>query len=143
MTPTSLMARPSGPGSGAGKPPQPGGPSFFWAAQARAGLETVAAVYAIAPHERTPEDVADGTKRAPAPKPIGKRVWASIAKPVETVVDEAFEEARRQDRDGVNSANGDDRGNLVGSVLARNEFAVRRAGAPGGTPADKAALPRA
>lgn len=63
-------------------------------------MATVAAVYTIAPHERTPQDVADGTKRAPAPKPVGKRVWASIEKPVEKVVDEAFEEARRQDPTG-------------------------------------------
>lgn len=63
-------------------------------------MATVASVYTIAPHERTSEDVADGTKRGPAPKPVDKRVWASIEKTVEQVVGEAFEEARRQDPGG-------------------------------------------
>jgi hypothetical protein len=38
--------------------------------------------------------------RAPAPKPVNKRVWASVQKTVAEVLDEAFAEAKRRDLQG-------------------------------------------
>lgn len=66
-------------------------------------MATVAAVYTVAPFERTPEQVAgtlapihdvDPQKR---PRPVAKRVWASLEKEPEQVVEQAFEEANRRD----------------------------------------------
>jgi hypothetical protein len=66
-------------------------------------MATVAAVYAVAPHVREPEQVArglapihevEGVKR---PKPEDKRVWASLEKTPEEVIGQAFEEAQRRD----------------------------------------------
>lgn len=66
-------------------------------------MATVAAVYSVAPFERTPEQVAgtlaplhdvDSQKR---PRPVAKRVWASLEKEPEQVVEQAFEEANRRD----------------------------------------------
>lgn len=67
----------------------------------RKRMATVAAVYTIAPFERTPEDVMSALRFSeqtvpPAPerpKPEHKRVWASIKEPVEHVVHELFAEA--------------------------------------------------
>lgn len=66
-------------------------------------IATVAAVYTIERHVRTPEEVARPPKkeeRTPAPRPIGKRVWASIERPMEDVITEMFDEAFRQDPNG-------------------------------------------
>jgi hypothetical protein len=66
-------------------------------------MAAVAAVYTVAPFVRTPEQVA-GTL-APAhggdppqrPRPAAKRVWASLEKDPEQVVEQAFAEAHRRD----------------------------------------------
>ncbi len=65
-------------------------------------IATVAAVYTIDKHPRTPREVAVPTpgERKPAPRPVGKRVWASLERPIEQVVVEMFEEAFRQDPAG-------------------------------------------
>lgn len=73
----------------------------------RKRMATAATVYSVAPHPRTPSMVAKecypnddngalGSK-PPSPKPVGKRVWASVEKEVETVVAEMFKEALQQD----------------------------------------------
>lgn len=68
-------------------------------------MATVAAVYTVAPFVRTPEQVArllapvhaaDESKR---PRPENKRVWASLEKDAEQVLEEAFAEAERRDPD--------------------------------------------
>jgi hypothetical protein len=66
-------------------------------------IATVAAVYTVDPHIRTPEEVATPPKkedRKPAPRPVGKRVWASLERSMEQVVTEMFDEAFRHDPDG-------------------------------------------
>ena len=66
-------------------------------------MATVAAVYTVAPFVRTPEQVAgtlapihivDPQKR---PRPEAKRVWASLEKEPEKVIEQAFVEANRRD----------------------------------------------
>lgn len=66
-------------------------------------MAEVAAVYTVAPFVRTPEQVAgtlapvhlvDPQKR---PRPEAKRVWASLEKDPEQVIEQAFEEANRRD----------------------------------------------
>lgn len=67
-------------------------------------MATVASVYTIAPFVRRPEEVASSL--APVhqvleerrPRPEDKRVWASLAKSPEEVLDEAFREAEDRDR---------------------------------------------
>lgn len=69
----------------------------------RKRMATVAAVYTIAPFERTPEEVMAALRRSEEtpplaaerkrPKPEHKRVWASVKEPVEHVVHELFAEA--------------------------------------------------
>jgi hypothetical protein len=69
----------------------------------RKRMATVAAVYTIAPFGRTPEQIAGemaplhAAERAPRPRPEHKRVWASLEKPAEQVLEEAFQEAERRD----------------------------------------------
>ena len=65
----------------------------------RKRMASVASVYSIARDARTPCLVAQGSYRTEhkKPKPVGKRVWASIEKPVQRVIYEIFEEAERQD----------------------------------------------
>ena len=72
----------------------------------RRRMATVASVYSVARHVRTPEDVMGelrgGTPTETKPKrPLAtnKRVWASIAKPAKLVIEDVFEEARRRDPD--------------------------------------------
>lgn len=67
-------------------------------------MAQVAAVYEIAPFPRTPEDiirelrpVQETTPKQARPKPIDKRVWASVARESGQVVDDAFQEALRRD----------------------------------------------
>ena len=67
-------------------------------------MAAVAAVYTIAPHPRTPEDVLAARPvpvedRIPAPKPESKRVWASLVDDSESVIRAGFEEALRRDPD--------------------------------------------
>ena len=70
----------------------------------RRRMATVASVYSVARHVRTPEDVMGelrgGTPTKPKrPLATNKRVWASIAKPAKSVIDDVFEEAHRRDPD--------------------------------------------
>lgn len=66
-------------------------------------IAQVAAVYTIAPFVRTAEDLIQELrpKKAPPPRtrprPEGKRVWASLAKEPEEVIDEAFLDAASRD----------------------------------------------
>jgi len=64
-------------------------------------MATVAAVYTIAPFVRTPEDlVGDGSSarpKPPRPRPEQKRVWASLEKTPEQIIDELLAEARYRD----------------------------------------------
>ena len=68
----------------------------------RKRMATVAAVYSVAPHVRTVEEVVrelrpigDAARRRPRPQ--HKRVWASVAKEPEEVIAELFAEADRRD----------------------------------------------
>jgi len=66
-------------------------------------MATVAAVYTVAPFVRTPEEVAGtlapahATEPRKRPRPEAKRVWASLEKDPEQVIEEAFEEAHKRD----------------------------------------------
>ena len=66
-------------------------------------MATVAAVYTVAPHVREPEQVARClapihlVEKVKRPKPTDKRVWASLEKSPEEVIEQAFEEAQRRD----------------------------------------------
>lgn len=67
----------------------------------RKRMATVAAVYTISPWQRTPADVLH-TLRAEdiedkRPRPVGKRIWASIEHSPQRVIDDAFAEALRRD----------------------------------------------
>lgn len=65
-------------------------------------MAQVATVYSVAPYERTITDVLHGlVRRDPAdrPRPTNKRVWASVARSMQDVIDGAFEEALRRDPD--------------------------------------------
>jgi hypothetical protein len=68
-------------------------------------MATVASVYTIAPHVRAPHRVArimapvHGTSKQRRPRPEHKRVWASLEKEPEEVIDQAFREAARRDPD--------------------------------------------
>lgn len=71
----------------------------------RKRMACVAAVYAIAPHVRSPEEIlangkpAVATEKRRRPKPEGKRVWASLRDPPEAVIADAFAEAEARDPD--------------------------------------------
>lgn len=66
-------------------------------------MATVATVYTIAPWVRTPENVARGlapihaVETGKRPRPENKRVWASLVKTPEEVIEQAFEEAQKRD----------------------------------------------
>jgi hypothetical protein len=64
-------------------------------------MATVATVYTIAPFMRQPEDMVAGNNsaraEAPRPRPEKKRVWASLEKTPEEVIEQAFEEAGYRD----------------------------------------------
>lgn len=67
----------------------------------RKRMATVAAIYSVAPHMRTPEQILhlgeEKSARSTRPQPQHKRVWASVEKPMEEVIDEMFREASRRD----------------------------------------------
>lgn len=70
----------------------------------RKRMATVATVYGVEPHYRTPEDIVSelGPVRlveteAERPRPKDKRVWASLVKTPEMVLREAFEEGLKRD----------------------------------------------
>jgi len=66
----------------------------------RKRMATVATVYEVAPHRRKAEDMMDPeAPRSQAPKPVNKRVWASVEHTVAQVLDECFAEAKRRDPD--------------------------------------------
>lgn len=65
-------------------------------------MATVAAVYSIAPFVRCPDDIMaspDERTQAPSPRPrpVGKRVWASVEKDAAEVIRETFEDAHSRD----------------------------------------------
>ena len=64
-------------------------------------MATVGAVYTINRFRRTAEQIVNGeekkSKSLKAPKPEGKRVWASLEKEAKTVITEIFEEAFSRD----------------------------------------------
>ena len=70
----------------------------------RKRMAQVAAVYAIDPYVREPEDivrelrpVADASPTKARPRPVNKRVWASVQRAAAEVIAEAFDEALRRD----------------------------------------------
>jgi hypothetical protein len=60
-------------------------------------MATVAAVYTIAPFVRRPEELLAPKESGPRPRPEQNRVWASLEKTPEQVIEEAFEEASHRD----------------------------------------------
>jgi hypothetical protein len=62
-------------------------------------MATVAAVYTIAPFVRKPEDlICENARAGPyRPRPERKRVWASLEKTPEEVIEKTFEEAGNRD----------------------------------------------
>ena len=66
-------------------------------------MAIVTAVFDLEPHHRTADDIvrgldkSDRTRRAKAPKPKNKRVWASVEKSQATGIAEMFDEADRRD----------------------------------------------
>jgi hypothetical protein len=67
-------------------------------------MATVAAVYTIEPMVRQPEHIiasrSQGAADPPRPRPEQKRVWASIEKTPEEVIEQAFQEAGSRDPAG-------------------------------------------
>lgn len=69
----------------------------------RKRMATVATVYEVAPHVRSAEQIMISEAKAArpvAPKPVDKRVWASVQRTPAQVLDEAFAEAKRRDPRG-------------------------------------------
>jgi hypothetical protein len=76
--------------------------------ESRKRVAMVAAVYTVAPNVREPEEVIANlwrdekdAERRPRPRPENKRVWASVKKGVDVVMDDLFLEALRRDPDKV------------------------------------------
>ena len=66
----------------------------------RKRMATVAALYDVAPHARTAEQIMGlEATAAVRPRPENKRVWASIKESPESVIEQLFEEAARRDPD--------------------------------------------
>ena len=73
----------------------------------RKRMATVAGIYHIDRHIRCPQTVARQFaplrlvphRRNPAPKPVGKKLWASLEKPMKTVIETGFAEGLRRDPD--------------------------------------------
>lgn len=68
----------------------------------RKRMALVASVYAIAANPRSPEDIIKELRPVQdtakvRPRPQNKRVWASVEKSTEAVIDEVFQEALRRD----------------------------------------------
>lgn len=70
----------------------------------RKRMAEVAAIYDLETVPRTPEDINSELRRTgphkPRPRAENKRVWASLARPIHDVIDEAFLEAWNRDEDG-------------------------------------------
>ena len=65
-------------------------------------MSQVASVYTISPYIRTAEDIADSSvpaekKKEKKPRPENKRVWASIERKADQVIEEIFTEAQVRD----------------------------------------------
>jgi hypothetical protein len=69
----------------------------------RKRMSTVAAVYTVAPHVRTPQEIIAGlrhvrdTTAKPRPRPEFKRVWASLERAPQEIIADAFTEALWRD----------------------------------------------
>ena len=70
----------------------------------RKRMAQVAAIYTVAPHVRTVQDVLaelrplrDAGKERDRPRPTNKRVWASVEKEATAVIEDTFAEAVRRD----------------------------------------------
>jgi len=66
----------------------------------RKRMAQVAAVYTVAPHLRTAEQIMssdDSQQRVPGPPIHNKRVWASVQQEPEQVIEDAFQEALSRD----------------------------------------------
>ena len=71
----------------------------------RKRMATVAGIYHIDRHRRSAQTVARQfaplrlvpTQRQAAPKPMGKKLWASLQKPMKTVIETTFAEGLRRD----------------------------------------------
>lgn len=70
----------------------------------RKRMAQVAAIYGVAPFIRKPEDVLRDLRpihgeepRPPRPRPVNKRVWASVTRSTEEIIKEAFADARKRD----------------------------------------------
>src|SRR5258708_32856207 len=69
------------------------------------GMAAVAAIYAVEPYVRTPEEILPDSPTlretgSARPRPEHKRVWASLAQSPEAVIREMFDEAARRDPKG-------------------------------------------
>jgi hypothetical protein len=91
----------------------------------RKRMALVAAVYSIAPFIRKPEDVLRDLRPVqdtadPRPRPQDKRVWASIEKTAQGVMDQVFQEALKRDPDRKKSWVGlvDGNATQLGDLLA-------------------------
>src|SRR5262249_61507713 len=70
-------------------------------------MATVAGFYHLDRHIRSPPTVARQfaplrlvpSNPPPAPTPVGKKLWASLAKPMKAVIEATFAEGRRRDPD--------------------------------------------
>lgn len=69
----------------------------------RKRMATVAAVYDIAPYERSLDDLLSREEvlESKRPKPQNKRVWAGIRESQAEVIDQAFDEALRRDPEHI------------------------------------------
>lgn len=65
----------------------------------RKRMAQVAAVYSIARWQRTSGDVLHGLRERDGarPRPTNKRIWASVQRSAQAVIEDAFNEARRRD----------------------------------------------
>lgn len=74
-------------------------------------MATVAAVYTVTPFVRTPEEFlrslapldSRDPKTVPRPRPVAKRVWASVEKEPGAVIEEAILEAKHRDAESTKS----------------------------------------
>ena len=67
----------------------------------RKRMATVASIYTVAPYVRSPASMMSPNQddQAPRPQVANKRVWASVEREPQTVIDELFDEALRRDPD--------------------------------------------
>jgi hypothetical protein len=72
----------------------------------RKRMTEVATVYTVEPWVRSPLDIVNDLRpvqdvAAPRPRPVNKRVWASVEKSPKEVISEAFAEGLRRDPEGL------------------------------------------